>query len=576
MAPLTNITITVPLGSAQYGDQLCLPASLTDVLTFYLSNYVVHLGSVQFYPGELTVDTSLALVVALLFPTAGVVRGVDRIARFAILGKDALSQAARAGALCMVVRSDDWTPRTTETYENVVYQCGVRGETDQDHKVDDTHSVNDLHDFEHIFAPSPSASPLGTAVSISYPDKGSSSFKRGTSHVYQAPWVQDGSTWWSYTGSEQGLDYSNERVVSGSVKLPTAYRLVIVPRDAIVDPVVSPDQGKVEGKMITSTYSAVSALSGIAQLLFSISTVYTASGPQVDRFGYAAYGLTVLQYTVMSLVNTIASLVTPAYACLHMVDSEILQEAKMRGGNFVGIVGRLKPDRSPADFTRFRRDGNIVNGTAAGTVVEACPQSSNTSASVKTNIPQSLSVSPEESPESLVFTPYSADSTRAGLISRCNDQNEEDATTGPTLYIPCHPQFARRQRWYCPNGHEVPSWSGRPTWMYCLPVLCYIFLGLVPLLPIGLLSHFRKAESTYAERVVTMLWPAMGIYLGVFIGPKLMPTSTRFTQTKWFRKFHAISWCLLYGAPAIAGFVEVGLMYIKFGTCMQLYTEGQS
>ena len=47
------------------------------------------------------------------------------------------------------------------------------------------------------------------------------------------------------------------------------------------------------GKMVTS----------IAQLFFGSITLYRAQGPQLDRYGYAAFGLTVFPYVFMSMNN---------------------------------------------------------------------------------------------------------------------------------------------------------------------------------------------------------------------------------------------------------------------------------
>ena len=117
--------------------------------------------------------------------------------------------------------------------------------------------------------------------------------------------------------------------------------------------------------MIISSYSAVSGISGISQLLFGLTTVYTAAGPQIGRFGYAAFGLTVLPYTIMSLVNTIATMVTPAYSCVYLVDSEIMEEAKLRGAVLSGVVGRLISDLTPTLTSNSHDDSSEEIGKLA-------------------------------------------------------------------------------------------------------------------------------------------------------------------------------------------------------------------
>jgi len=116
--PPTSSTanITLPAGSTNHGDPhlLCTPASWFTVASFILANFVAHSATTPFYPGERTVEKALAFATSFLFPAAGVARGLNTIARgimvLAAPGKSELQQAAAAGALCMVIRTSEWTP----------------------------------------------------------------------------------------------------------------------------------------------------------------------------------------------------------------------------------------------------------------------------------------------------------------------------------------------------------------------------------------------------------------------------------------------------------------------------------
>ena len=77
-----------------------------------MGNYLAHVATVQTYPGESIRSTLKALGFCLLFPASGISRGLTAITRCAIRQKTPLQTAARAGALCMVVRSKDWLPAT--------------------------------------------------------------------------------------------------------------------------------------------------------------------------------------------------------------------------------------------------------------------------------------------------------------------------------------------------------------------------------------------------------------------------------------------------------------------------------
>lgn len=70
------------------------------------------LNGTSMYPEESILSTIIAIVLALVFPASGVGLGATAIARRAAFVSEPLEQAARAGALYMVVRTKDcnfWT-----------------------------------------------------------------------------------------------------------------------------------------------------------------------------------------------------------------------------------------------------------------------------------------------------------------------------------------------------------------------------------------------------------------------------------------------------------------------------------
>lgn len=72
-AALQDITIVVPEGSSNHGDPnlLCTPSAWTDIITFYVGNYLAHAATVISLPGEPTFSTVKVALSALLFPTSG-------------------------------------------------------------------------------------------------------------------------------------------------------------------------------------------------------------------------------------------------------------------------------------------------------------------------------------------------------------------------------------------------------------------------------------------------------------------------------------------------------------------------
>jgi hypothetical protein len=119
-----NITITVPEGSSNHGDPnlLCTPTKWYEILLFYALNYVSHAVTVKTLPGERISDLILDIWAALIYPYSGVNRGIEAIVRHAAFGsKDDLHVAARAGALCVVVRSKKWRPKDGQLIDHVEF-----------------------------------------------------------------------------------------------------------------------------------------------------------------------------------------------------------------------------------------------------------------------------------------------------------------------------------------------------------------------------------------------------------------------------------------------------------------------
>jgi hypothetical protein len=119
--------------------------------------------------------------------------------------------------------------------------------------------------------------------------------------------------------------------------------LEYVPSDAIIR--IAQGDGahdKMEVE-ISSNYSVSKAGIAIAQTVNAGFTLYKSKGDQLTHYGYAAFGLTVIPYIIMSILNLIAQAVTPDFSTFYLVHSEELEEARRRGGVFDGVVGSLVP-----------------------------------------------------------------------------------------------------------------------------------------------------------------------------------------------------------------------------------------
>lgn len=108
----TQCPVNIP-GYTHHGDcnLLCGPASWIDVMEFYLGNYVAHAVTIISSPGQSLSMTILKLLSALFFPGAGVSSGILALSSLARWAPTDLQRAARAGALCAVVKTPDRPPR---------------------------------------------------------------------------------------------------------------------------------------------------------------------------------------------------------------------------------------------------------------------------------------------------------------------------------------------------------------------------------------------------------------------------------------------------------------------------------
>ena len=122
-----NITITVPDGTSDHGNPslICFPPHWYDYVLFFVGNYFAHAATVIPEPGMSLPRKIFSTTLAVLFPLFGLDRPLDIFLTRPILAKTPLDRAARAWALCMVmkvadakrlerVESGDWDPEDIE------------------------------------------------------------------------------------------------------------------------------------------------------------------------------------------------------------------------------------------------------------------------------------------------------------------------------------------------------------------------------------------------------------------------------------------------------------------------------
>ena len=578
--PTENITITVPQGTRLQGSDLqilCTPSTWTDVAKFLLVNYVAHAATLKSLPGESTLSVLKNSVCSLLFPISGVRRGVNAIYQRAIFAKTPLEAAAKAGALCMVVRTLEWKPE----HGDVVRIFAIEEPRKKPWWVKNGSSGNRAKRVvAGVYRGSAKVNKFFNRLWFLMV-KWKTVEDEDVSEVpaYKVHREPVSSAWtailgpphpdWEFQPSSSNWDPRN-RTIHGVCQLPSGYALRTIPTGSHVvefdkDQQRGEDQSgknqasakdtrddkdKTEegdhggGKiMVTSLYSrfktAVSSkrasrqspldyshpsttqlssftniakgLIAIFQTLYASFTLYRARGDQIQHYGYAAFGLTVVPYIVMSIINLTSTILTPDYSVMYLVESEAMEEARKReNAKFDGVVGRILTTSTLDESSQnvkfdFKSDGKVA--------VLACGSGAQ-------------------------VTKFDEEAEMDMGKARINPW------TGNISVTPL-----RRPLRIIYRSSELP-WS-EPKFRKNLILYASDALALISLAVNGSLSHFKSRQSTQAQRVWTMMWLALGIVSDNAHNVHIYQT-------------------LIWTVPAIGGFVVVSQMIMQYGNCVKL------
>ena len=413
-----------------------------------------------------------------------------------------------------------------------------------------------------------------------------------------------------------------------------------MPRNTQVKPAVSSENYQPPERTIEPSSTFLKALIAIVQLGASIMTLYRARGDQINKYGLPAFGLAVVPYAVMSLLNLVGTLMLPEYPALYLVESEIMHEATSRGSHFGCVVGRVKPDDQIFHVTggkqirgRFEvQSGEEVPSHPDSDISEAQRPSETEENEVETGslgdengISESEqqgmlegNLEPSTAPQRRVFLSFaqprvSADDTSTMLQTKYHislpswkeimdtlvqkgdasslaeaSAKQNDALE-PTVFIPSCPPFARNHsiKYKASLSMQKQAYNGvfkfgnTPTWPdpKWYTVLASVFAGLVSIGIMAGLSCFRFGESTRGEVAVTIIWLVLGIYLGQ--GFALWDNEDESSYRRRgggvirsavvVRNICECMLILIFSSPAVAGFVQVGMMMSRYGMCTRIY-----
>jgi hypothetical protein len=241
-------------------------------------------------------------------------------------------------------------------------------------------------------------------------------------------------------------------------------------------------------------------------------------------YGYAAFGLTVIPYAIMSILNLTANLLTPEYPMLFMVQSDGMRIRQLGYSKpqFDGIVGTIVPENARTDNSGFydtisARDILRKQGKCQGMV---------------------------QIPEDYV----------------------EDQSDGE-LEVLVLGSFGRHE--------TTPTFDRTQKIRNLVAIAIGIAALVIPYVLIAIFSHGFETgtESTTLQRGFVMSWLVVGQVFGAisgWLGHSDSTVGNIFYDYELGTKEGYFSLLLLVAviAPAVGGFVVVGLMIKQFGSCV--------
>jgi hypothetical protein len=330
-----------------------------------------------------------------------------------------------------------------------------------------------------------------------------------------------------------------------------------------------PSQRTPNSPVIGASYSIPKAVFAIAQLSYAIVTLYQTRSDQIDTFGYCAFGLTVIPYALMSLVNLMGNIMTPEYHALYLVASDVMDEAIRRGARFDGVVGRLVPETDIASATAEVLLSEAYKGTGEGSTgneekhrltISYCNEDGCTRFPASTVDYSSPSVSI---------------SKRRKYVREKIESTSKDLS--PSIFIPSCSKFRRLGHYDYTIDVNRTQMTYQGTFSFTAVALstgyrstaCFASAAIVMAI-IGAMTKFNAESATNTQENMIWNWYILGALYGGFSLEDMMRVKA-WSEPDW-GKMRRDSWvmivpCFLHAAPAIGGFVVVVEMLLQYGNC---------
>lgn len=563
----------------------CEPTNWYDICWFIFANYILHALSVRSLPGENSYSSFVIKIGCLLIPFTGLRRGLCLITRANVAVDNDLQAAARARALCMVIRKPDWRPCVGDVVEG----C----ELDVHEDVTGIIAVNT--DLETCNADDGEGDAGGSSkekadvwngkgLTIQIKDPYTEPLRHGPLELV-IKWLIETPRFRFWSPSASIVDHESVKI-HGRCQLAEGYALSYVPGDMKVHARIPSSSGNAITQ--SSTQTRLACVHDFPRILFSLTqtisgayALYKARGSQIERYGFAAFGLTVIPYIVISLINFAGSLLSSEYETIFLVHSSIMDEMIARGGFSDGTVGSV--DGAMEDQTEIPLLDREVSVGSAGTAVTfegskellRCVGSSNQSFKIEPlKIPtpkrwcyrwnhryhgllhypvltQKPALITKDTPIAQEPSPKPKDAKQRRWQRWPWQEPPASATDKiSTISMPSHPPFTRLP----PARHQ--------TLLNLLAIILFLVAIATPYLIIGILSGFKPNKSSILQRNFTLTWLICGQSQGYGLGEYV---------ERWTRKRTAL-WGMLsiicfYGSYCVCGFYVVAQEMLEFGTC---------
>jgi len=322
------------------------------------------------------------------------------------------------------------------------------------------------------------------------------------------------------------------RSIHGHIRVPAGYSLAVPADKSYTEHLIARDLDPTINIKIHRARGVMQMLVSVVQIIAATYTLYSTEGAQVARWGYAAYGLSVFPYALMSVMNILCASIVGEYASGHVLRTPVLHEAEHRpGAHFDGAIGTVRKVGKPSVGDRSQTGYVAVR---MQTVADEC----------------------RPSEKKLIVST----STWERKFTLCTEESEEaNRAYRFTVSSLRHDGIV--------DDHEVAKHRRISPLEVTITLTLFLSAMILPHGLIYALSHFRTAHSTVAQRAWMMAWLA---------SDQLSSLGTLVFWAIWKRVGTVIPVGVHYASvaalivPAVGGFIVMSDMYLQdqgLGAC---------